>query len=70
MKYNLHPKKRGKYRNILGGIIFGLGWALAGACPGPMFVLLGKGVLAIAVVLMGAVFGAFLYHSVKNKLPH
>lgn len=64
------PKKRGKYRNILGGIIFGLGWALAGACPGPMFVLLGKGVLAIAVVLMGAVFGAFLYHSVKNKLPH
>ena len=64
------PKKRGKYRNILGGIIFGLGWALAGACPGPMFVLLGKGVLAIAVVLLGATIGAFLYHSVKHKLPH
>ena len=64
------PKKRGMYRNILGGIIFGLGWALAGACPGPMFVLLGKGVLAIGVVLLGAVVGAFMYHSVKNKLPH
>ena len=64
------PKKRGKYRNIFGGIIFGFGWALAGACPGPMFVLLGKGVLAIAVVLLGAIIGAFLYHSVKHKLPH
>jgi uncharacterized membrane protein YedE/YeeE len=64
------PKKRGKYRNILGGIIFGLGWALAGACPGPMFVLLGKGVLAIGVVLLGAIIGAFMYHSLKSKLPH
>ena len=64
------PKKRGMYRNILGGIIFGLGWALAGACPGPMFVLLGKGVLAIGVVLLGAIVGAFMYHSLKRRLPH
>ncbi len=64
------PKKKGIYRNIIGGIIFGLGWALAGACPGPIFVLLGNGVIAIAVVLLGAMIGAFLYHSIKHKLPH
>lgn len=64
------PKKGGKYRNIFGGIIFGLGWALAGACPGPMYVLVGQGVGAILIVLFGAMFGAFLYHAIKSKLPH
>ncbi|MGV6828791.1 MAG: YeeE/YedE family protein [Flavobacteriales bacterium] len=64
------PKKKGFYRNILGGIIFGFGWALAGACPGPMFILLGRGVIAIIVVIFGSVLGAFLYHAFKNKLPH
>jgi len=66
----VEPKKKGVARNLLGGIIFGLGWALAGACPGPMFVLLGKGVVAIIVVLIGALLGAFLYHAFKAKLPH
>ncbi len=64
------PKKKGFYRNMLGGIIFGFGWALAGACPGPMFILLGRGVLAIVVVIVGSILGAFLYHAFKNKLPH
>ncbi len=64
------PKKRGRYRNILGGIIFGLGWALAGACPGPMYVLVGQGSIAILIVLFGAMLGAFLYHLVKKYLPH
>ena len=64
------PKKPGIYRNLLGGILFGFGWALAGACPGPMFVLLGKGVVSILVVIFGASFGAFLYGAFKNKLPH
>ncbi len=64
------PKKSGKYRNILGGIIFGLGWALAGACPGPFFVLIGKGILPILIVIFGAMIGAFSYHATKNKLPH
>ncbi len=67
---NVEPKKKGFARNMLGGIIFGLGWALGGACPGPMFVLLGKGVAAILVVLLGAILGAFLYHAFKRKLPH
>ncbi len=67
---NVEPKKKGFARNMIGGIIFGLGWALGGACPGPMFVLLGKGVVAILVVLLGAILGAFLYHAFKHKLPH
>ena len=56
-------------RNLIGGTIFGLGWALAGACPGPIFVLLGHGSLAIAVVLFGAVLGAFIHGVLQNKLP-
>lgn len=69
---NIHvsPKKKGLYRNLLGGILFGLGWALAGACPGPMFVLVGKGVVSILVVIFGATLGAFFYGLLKNKLPH
>lgn len=65
----IKPKKSGKYRNILGGIIFGMGWALAGACPGPMFILVGKGAWAILIVLAGANLGAFLYGIVQHKLP-
>jgi uncharacterized membrane protein YedE/YeeE len=64
------PKKRGLYRNIFGGIIFGLGWALAGACPGPLFVLVGRGVLPVLIVIIGAMIGAFVYHASKAKLPH
>ncbi|MDO9136825.1 MAG: YeeE/YedE thiosulfate transporter family protein [Lutibacter sp.] len=64
------PKKEGLSRNLLGGILFGLGWALAGACPGPMFVLIGKGVVSILVVIFGATLGAFFYGVYKDKLPH
>jgi uncharacterized membrane protein YedE/YeeE len=64
------PKKAGLYRNLLGGILFGFGWALAGACPGPMFVLIGKGVWSILLVIFGATLGAFLYGAVRNRLPH
>ena len=67
---HIEPKKKGLYRNLLGGILFGLGWALAGACPGPMFVLLGKGVVSILVVIFGATLGAFLYGLFKEKIPH
>lgn len=67
---HITPKKKGLYRNLLGGILFGLGWALAGACPGPMFVLVGKGVVPILVVIFGATLGAFFYGSLKDKLPH
>lgn len=69
-KINIEPKKKGFSRNIIGGTIFGLGWALAGACPGPMFILLGRGIAAIVVVIIGSLMGAFLYHALKSKLPH
>jgi uncharacterized membrane protein YedE/YeeE len=67
---HIAPKKVGLYRNLLGGILFGLGWALAGACPGPMFVLIGRGIVAILIVIFGATLGAFLYGLLKDKLPH
>ncbi|MFT7587873.1 MAG: putative membrane protein YedE/YeeE [Limisphaerales bacterium] len=57
-------------RYILGGSIFGLGWALIGACPGPMFVLLGFGYYSISIVILGALIGTFLYGILRNKLPH
>ena len=47
-------KEKGSYRYWIGGLIFGLGWALAGACPGPIFILLGAGFLPVVFVLMGA----------------
>jgi len=55
---------------MLGGTIFGLGWALTGACPGPMFVNIGHGYFGMLVVIFGALIGTFLYGVFKNKLPH
>jgi hypothetical protein len=57
-------------RHILAGTIFGLGWALVGACPGPMYVLLGSGYSVFLIVIPAAVLGAFLYGLVRDKLPH
>jgi len=55
---------------LIGGIIFGLGWALAGACPGPMYVLAGAGYASIWIVIFGALLGTFIYGLVKKYLPH
>lgn len=63
------PKKKGHIRTFVGGSIFGVGWALAGACPGPIFVLAGMGVLTILIVLLGAIIGAFVYGLLSKKLP-
>ena len=65
------PKKEnGLLRYILGGTIFGFGWALIGACPGPMYILLGTGVWSMLIVIVAAIFGTFIYGLLKNKLPH
>ena len=69
-KINIEPKKKGFYRTLIGGTIFGLGWGLIGACPGPMFILLGRGVLSIVVVIVGGLIGVILYHAIKKFLPH
>jgi len=63
-------KNKSVYRYLFGGIIFGLGWALAGACPGPMFTLLGAGFFPIIIVILGALLGTWFYGLLKNKLPH
>ena len=57
-------------RYIVGGSIFGLGWALVGACPGPMFVLLGAGFYSVLIIILSAVLGTFIYGLLKDKLPH
>lgn len=64
------PKEKSFSRYMYGGIIFGLGWALAGACPGPMFTLLGAGYLPILIVIVAAVAGTFVYGVLKDRLPH
>ena len=63
-------KKVSLWRYILGGTIFGFGWALTGACPGPMFVLLGQGYLPLLVVIGSAALGTLAYGLVRDKLPH
>ncbi|NNK11226.1 MAG: YeeE/YedE family protein [Flavobacteriaceae bacterium] len=57
-------------RYLIGGSIFGLGWGLAGACPGPMYILVGTGVLTMFLVIGGAILGTFLYGLLRDKLPH
>lgn|SRR5699024_1310538 len=66
----LQPKAFSVSRYLLGGIIFGLGWALSGACPGPMFVLFGAGFPTLLVVIFGALLGTFAYGILKKYLPH
>ncbi len=56
--------------NVIGGLMFGLGWAMTGACPGPLYALIGSGYLVIAVVLLSAVLGTYIYGVMRNKLPH
>ena len=63
-------KTKSFYRYVYGGIIFGLGWALAGACPGPIFTLIGAGFYPIIVVLVFAVLGTWVYGLIADKLPH
>lgn len=64
------PKDKSIPRYAIGGVIFGLGWALAGACPGPMFTLTGAGYLPVLVVIAGAIIGTWLYGLLRDKLPH
>jgi uncharacterized protein len=64
------PKDKSISRYLIGGILFGLGWALVGCCPGPIFILLGTGMFSIGVILAGALVGTYVYGMVKDKLPH
>ncbi len=64
------PKAPTYPRYIIGGSIFGLGWALTGACPGPILALIGAGLPAYLVVLAAAVGGTYTYGLVRHRLPH
>lgn len=57
-------------RYLFGGILFGLGWAMTGACPGPMFTIVGHGVWTMLIVILSAVLGTYVYGLLQNKLPH
>lgn len=63
-------KEKGWKKGIFGGTIFGMGWAVTGACPGPMFVNLGQGYLAFLLIIVGATIGTYAYGVFKDKLPH
>ena len=67
---NFFPKEKSIMRYLIGGTIFGLGWALSGACPGPMVVNIGYGYLSMIVVFLFAIIGTYLYGAIKNKIPH
>ena len=69
-RIEFHPKERSIPRYLIGGTIFGLGWALTGACPGPMFVNIGFSYWAILIAVGGALLGTYSYGVVKEKLPH
>lgn len=64
-----HPKTFNKGQ-IFGGLLFGIGWAITGACPGPLFALIGTGASVIIVTLLSAIAGTWVYGLMREKLPH
>lgn len=67
---HVRPADPGRYRYLLGGAVFGLGWGLVGACPGPIYALLGSGYAGAAVILLGALLGTYAYGVLQRHLPH
>ncbi|PXY42669.1 transporter [Flavobacterium cheongpyeongense] len=68
-KIEIQPKTFNKGQ-IYGGLLFGFGWAITGACPGPLFAQIGTGVTVIVVTLLSAIAGTWVYGLIKDKLPH
>ena len=67
----IHPKTLGSGRRYwMGGTVFGIGWALTGGCPGPMFILVGNGVTVFVVAIVSAVAGVWCYGHLRPRLPH
>lgn len=69
-KIDLKPQPLSIYSNFIGGILFGFGWALLGACPGPLYGLLGLGYSVIIIPICSAILGVICYALLKGKLPH
>jgi uncharacterized membrane protein YedE/YeeE len=66
----LLPNKTFNKGQIYGGLIFGFGWAMTGACPGPLFAQLGYGAAAISVTILMSIAGTWVYGKVREKIPH
>jgi uncharacterized protein len=65
------PKDPTKWKSyIIGGSLFGLGWSILGACPAPLFILLGSGVTVIIIPILAAIAGTYTYGVLQKKLPH
>jgi uncharacterized membrane protein YedE/YeeE len=64
------PKKKFNWGYVIGGLLFGLGWAFSGACPGPLLALIGAGKLVVIIVFISALFGTAVYSWLRPKLPH
>lgn len=69
-KILFQDKEKSVIRYIAGGTIFGLGWAMTGACPGPMMVNVGAGYMPMLIVVLGAILGTWIYGALQKKLPH
>lgn len=67
---HIADKKMSVPRYLFGGTLFGLGWAMTGACPGPIFVLIGQGFSIIIVVMLFAILGTLVYGLLRDYLPH
>lgn len=67
---SIKDKAKSYPRYLIGGFIFGMGWALAGACPAPMFILLGAGNTVFIVYLVAAMTGTYIYGKLRKRLPH
>ena len=67
---DLTPKPFNRVGNVAGGLIFGFGWALTGACPGPLYALLGAGYAVVALVIASALLGVITYGLLRPRLPH
>jgi uncharacterized membrane protein YedE/YeeE len=68
-KYHIVDKTFNKGQ-IYGGVLFGLGWAITGACPGPLFAQIGSGYLAVIITLLSAIGGTWTYGLLRSRLPH
>jgi len=68
-KIEIHPKKFNKGQ-VYGGLLFGFGWAMTGACPGPLFAQIGTGASVVIVTLLSAIAGTWVYGLLRDKLPH
>jgi len=64
------PERKFHKGTIYGGLLFGFGWALTGACPGPLFALIGNGAYVFMVSLLSAIVGTWFYGAIRSRLPH